>query len=144
VRFGDPETQAILIRLESDLANVFDAICDQRLAEINVKWSNESSACIVLAAPGYPGKAATGALIEGLDRARHHENVALFHAATSRDNDGNWLTAGGRVLGVTATGTNLETALSRAYAAVGEIHWEGMQYRRDIGRLEAPQAASGG
>jgi phosphoribosylamine--glycine ligase len=144
VRFGDPETQAILVRLESDLVDVFEAICDQRLAEIDVKWSNESSACVVLAAPGYPGKAATGARIDGLDRARQHENVALFHAATSRDKDGNWLTAGGRVLGVTAKGVNLETALRRAYAAVGEIHWEGMQYRRDIGRSAAPQAASGG
>jgi phosphoribosylamine--glycine ligase len=144
VRFGDPETQAILVRLKSDLVNVFEAICDRRLAEIDVKWSNESSACIVLAAPGYPGKAETGARIEGLDRARRHENVSLFHAATSRGDDGGWITAGGRVLGVTATGMTLETALSRAYAAVAEIRWEGMQYRRDIGRPEAPQATSGG
>lgn len=144
VRFGDPETQAILVRLKSDLVDVFEAICDQRLAEIDVKWSNESSACVVLAAPGYPGKAETGARIEGLSRARQHEGVALFHAATSRDNEGSWVTAGGRVLGVTATGANLETALRRAYTAVGEIHWEGMQYRRDIGRAEAPQTASGG
>jgi phosphoribosylamine---glycine ligase len=144
VRFGDPETQAILVRLESDLVDVFEGICDQRLAETDVRWSNESSACIVLAAPGYPGKAETGARIEGLDRALQYENVVLFHAATSRRDDGNWLTAGGRVLGVTATAANLETALNRAYAAVGEIHWEGMQYRRDIGRPEAPQAASGG
>ena len=144
VRFGDPETQAILVRLESDLVDVFEGICDQRLAEIEVKWSNEASACVVLAAAGYPGKAETGARIEGLDRARQQENVALFHAATSRKDDGSWLTAGGRVLGVTATGATLETALSRAYAAVAEIHWEGMQYRRDIGRPEGPPAASGG
>jgi len=97
----------------------------------------------VLAAAGYPGKAETVARIDGLDQARQHKNVALFHAATSRAGDGSWTTAGGRVLGVTATGATLETALSRAYAAVDEIHWEGMQYRRDIGRPEAPQAASG-
>jgi len=143
VRFGDPETQAILVRLESDLVEVFEGICDQRLAELEVKWSNQSSACIVLAAAGYPGKAETGARIDGLEQARQHDNVALFHAATSRAGDGSWTTAGGRVLGVTATGATLETALSRAYAAVDEIHWEGMQYRRDIGRPEAPQAASG-
>lgn len=144
VRFGDPETQAILVRLESDLVDVFEGICDQRLAEIEVKWSNESSACVVLAAAGYPRRAETGSRIEGLDRARQHKNVALFHAATSRQDDGSWITAGGRVLGVTATGANLETALGRAYAAVAEIHWEGMQYRRDIGRPEAPQAATSG
>jgi phosphoribosylamine--glycine ligase len=144
VRFGDPETQAILVRLKSDLVDVFEGICDRRLAGIDVKWSDDSSACIVLAAPGYPGKPVTGARIDGLDRASQHENIALFHAATSREVNGVWLTAGGRVLGVTAVGTNLETALSRAYDAAGEIQWEGMQYRRDIGRPAAPQAASGG
>jgi phosphoribosylamine--glycine ligase len=143
VRFGDPETQAILVRLETDLVDVFEAICDQRLDQVEVEWSNDSSVCIVLAAPGYPGKVTTGAPIDGLDRASQKEDVVIFHAATSRDESGNWLTAGGRVLGVTATGTNLEAALNRAYAAAREIRWPGMQYRRDIGRPVMPKAASG-
>jgi phosphoribosylamine--glycine ligase len=142
VRFGDPETQAILVRLESDLIDIFESICDQRLDELDVKWSNSSSACIVLAAPGYPGKAVTGARIDGLDQAAQHQNIALFHAATLKDAGGNWLTAGGRVLGVTATGADLQAALNLAYGAVSQIHWEGMQYRRDIGHPVLPGAAA--
>lgn len=144
VRFGDPEAQAILVRLESDLTEVFDAIVDQRLNEVDVKWSIDSSACVVLAARGYPGKPETGARITGLDRAAQHASVALFHAATSRDANGEWLTAGGRVLGVTANGPNLDHALQRAYAAVGEITWDGMHYRRDIGQGPAPEVAASG
>lgn len=144
VRFGDPETQAIMVRLESDLTDIFEGICERRLDQVDVRWSNSSSACIVLAAGGYPGKPETGAAIEGLDKASQHEKVALFHAATSRRGDGAWLTAGGRVLGVTATGANLNDAISRAYSAVGEIQWIGMQYRRDIGRPAVPGAAATG
>jgi phosphoribosylamine--glycine ligase len=133
VRFGDPETQAILVRLQTDLSEIFEAIVEQRLREIEVNWSDEPSACVVLAARGYPGKPATGAVIAGLDRGQS-DQVAIFHAATSRGPSGEWLTAGGRVLGVTATGETLDAALSRCYAAVADIHWDGMQYRRDIGR----------
>jgi len=88
----------------------------------------------VLAARGYPGKPETGALIQGLDRAGQHDGVAVFHAATRHGNEGEWLTAGGRVLGVTATGGTLDLALSRCYEAVGTIEWDGMHFRRDIGR----------
>ena len=144
VRFGDPETQAILIRLQTDLSAIFEAIVDQRLGELDVQWSNDSSACVVLAARGYPGKPETGTVIEGLDRAAQHENVGIFHAATSRGSNAEWLTAGGRVLGLTATGETLDAALSRCYAAVDDIHWDGMHYRRDIGRTAAPNAAAGG
>lgn len=144
VRFGDPETQAILIRLQSDLSAIFEAIVDQRLGELEVQWSNDSSACVVLAARGYPGKPETGAVIEGLERAAQHENVGIFHAATSRGSNAEWLTAGGRVLGLTATGETLNAALARCYTAVDDIHWDGMHYRRDIGRTAAPNAASGG
>jgi phosphoribosylamine---glycine ligase len=144
VRFGDPETQAILVRLESDLVDIFEGICETRLDQVDVKWSDTSSACIVLAAAGYPGKPETGAHISGLDRAAQHEQIALFHAATSRAANGEWVAAGGRVLGVTATGTSLDVALNRAYAAVTEIEWKGMQYRRDIGRPAAPGAAATG
>lgn len=144
VRFGDPEAQAILVRLESSLVEVFEAMVDERLSEINLRWSTDASACIVLAARGYPGKPETGRRIEGLSEAPQDRNVAVFHAATSRGAGGEWLTAGGRVLGVTATGPDLADALKRAYAAVSGIHWEGMHYRRDIGKSAAPEAAAVG
>jgi phosphoribosylamine--glycine ligase len=141
VRFGDPETQAILIRLQSDLGEVLQAITETRLGELKLRWSGDSSACVVLASPGYPGKAETGAPIQGLERSRSEADTAIFHAATSRGPNGEWLTAGGRVLGVTATGENLDSALSRCYAAIGDINWAGMQYRRDIGRPAARSLA---
>ena len=134
VRFGDPETQAILVRLESDLSEILQAISEGRLGETELNWSSDSSACVVLAARGYPGRPETGTLVQGLDRAVEHEHTAVFHAATARGENGEWLTAGGRVLGVTATGETLDLALSRCYQAVDDISWEGMHYRRDIGR----------
>jgi phosphoribosylamine--glycine ligase len=134
VRFGDPETQAILVRLQSDLSEILQAIDETRLGDIDIDWSQDSSACVVLAARGYPAKPETGALIRGLAPAEQHEGVAVFHAATARNENGEWLTAGGRVLGVTATGENLGLALWRCYTAVGDIRWDGMHYRRDIGR----------
>jgi phosphoribosylamine--glycine ligase len=140
VRFGDPETQAILVRLKSNLAEIFQAIVESRLGEANIEWSDDSSACVVLAAKGYPAKAETGARIFGLESGRSGDAV-IFHAATSRDPQGDWLTAGGRVLGVTAMGPSLEVALSRSYEGITGIHWDGMQYRRDIGRTEASGAA---
>jgi phosphoribosylamine--glycine ligase len=143
VRFGDPETQAILVRLQSDLTEIFEAIVDQRLGKIDVNWSNASSACVVLAAHGYPAKPQTGARIDGLNRATQQQDVVVFHAATKRGPEAEWLTNGGRVLGVTASGETLEAALRRCYGATAEIHWEGMQYRRDIGRRFVPDAASG-
>jgi phosphoribosylamine---glycine ligase len=133
VRFGDPETQAILVRLKTDLAKIFEAISEGELGQLIIEWSPDSSACVVLAARGYPAKAETGATIHGLEGIEHRQDVHVFHAATSRAN-GEWLTAGGRVLGVTATGEDLDVALSRCYRAAGEIQWDGMQYRRDIGR----------
>jgi phosphoribosylamine--glycine ligase len=135
VRFGDPEAQAILVRLQTDLVDVFEAVAHGRLSEVSVGWSEESSACVVLASRGYPARPETGARIEGLDRAAQHEGVEIFHAGTARSASGDWLTAGGRVLGVTATASTLELALSRCYHAVGDIHWDGMQYRRDIGKF---------
>jgi phosphoribosylamine--glycine ligase len=133
VRFGDPETQSILVRLKTNLETVFTAIAERSLDEVPVEWSLDASACVVLASRGYPAKAETGSVIHGIERAAQHERVSIFHAATSRSN-GEWLTSGGRVLGVTATGENLDAALKRCYGAVAEIRWEGMQYRRDIGR----------
>ena len=133
VRFGDPETQAILVRLQSDLTEIFEAIVDQRLGEVDVRWSNESSACVVLAARGYPATPETGARIHGLEQATQRTGVVVFHAATKCGPGQEWLTSGGRVLGVTATGQTLEAALTRCYDATANIHWDGMQYRHDIG-----------
>ena len=134
VRFGDPETQAILVRLRSDLAQIFEAITKQRLGELEIDWSGDSSACVVLASRGYPGRPETGAQIKGLDLADRHERVAVFHAATERGEHGEWLTAGGRVLGITATGGGLDLALTRCYKTIADVNWDGMHYRRDIGR----------
>jgi phosphoribosylamine---glycine ligase len=135
VRFGDPEAQAILPRLKSDLAEIFEAIVGGTLRHISLEWLENSSACVVLASRGYPGKYETGAKITGLDFAESSENVVVFHASTARSPEGDWLTAGGRVLGVTATGPTLNRALNDCYQAIGHIHWEGAQYRRDIGRF---------
>src|SRR5215831_1509574 len=133
VRFGDPETQSILVRLKTNLAQIFAAMSAKRLGDLTIDWLPDASACVVLAARGYPGEPETGTRIEGLKRAAQHNGVVIFHAATA-GLDGDWVTAGGRVLGVTATGARLDAALERCYRAVGEIHWDGMQYRRDIGR----------
>jgi phosphoribosylamine--glycine ligase len=132
VRFGDPETQAILIRLNSDLAEVLNAVATRSLGSVSVKWNPESSACVVLASSGYPGKYPTGFPISGLDEVE--SNVQIFHAGTERTNSGKFVTAGGRVLAVSSTGADLNVALSHCYSAVEKLHWEGMQYRRDIGR----------
>lgn len=140
VRFGDPETQAILVRLASSLTGIFDATRKGGLRALDVKWTTESSACVVLASQGYPGKYEKGHRIEGLDRLAASEKVEVFHAGTTRSEQGEYLTNGGRVLGVTGTGVSLEEALKRAYGAVEKISWAGMQYRRDIGRFRAVSA----
>lgn len=144
VRFGDPETQAILVRLKSDLAEIFQAMTETRLSTAEVSWSEESSACVVLASRGYPAGAETGATILGMDGATRRDFTTIFHSATARGAEGEWLTAGGRVLGVTATGENLDMALSRCYGAVGNIQWDGMHYRRDIGRPVGTGASAKG
>lgn len=142
VRLGDPETQAIMVRLQTDLSQIFEAMIAQTLGEIKVDWSSSASACVVLAAAGYPGKVEVGARVVGLEQAEKHPDVTVFHAATTRDAKGVWLTSGGRVLGVTGTGDNLEVALSRSYRAIAEIQWEGMHYRRDIGRSHSSEAGA--
>ena len=135
VRFGDPETQAILVRLESDLVDICEAIvCGTSLEFGEIKWRPGSSACVVLASQGYPSAPKTGDVIAGLDSAAHVPNVSVFHAGTSMLVPGEYYTAGGRVLGVTATGENLDEALSVAYEAASKISFDGMQFRRDIGK----------
>jgi phosphoribosylamine--glycine ligase len=134
VRFGDPEAQAILVRLRSDLAAIFDATARGRLGGVRADWSDESSACVVLASRGYPESPQTGDVIEGLDTPPPDPRVQIFHAGTRRDQNNAWRTAGGRVLGVTATGATLDEALSLSYDAAARIRFDGMHYRRDIGK----------
>lgn len=144
VRMGDPETQAILVRLKTSLLNIFEAIRTERLRDLEVEWSEESSACVVLASQGYPARYKTGAIIGGLDSFAADENVRVFHAGTSRSERGEFLTAGGRVLGVTASSETLEKALNHCYEGVARISWEGMQYRRDIGKFKGDSIKAGG
>ncbi|MFL6283616.1 MAG: phosphoribosylamine--glycine ligase [Pyrinomonadaceae bacterium] len=136
VRFGDPETQAILVRLRTDPFEIFDAVARGRVGELKVEWSEEASACVVLAARGYPEKPETGARISGLEEGARVPGVQIFHAGTARAPDGSLVTAGGRVLGVTATGTTLDYALAHCYESASRIAWDGCHYRRDIGKFK--------
>ncbi|HEX5707979.1 MAG TPA: phosphoribosylamine--glycine ligase [Pyrinomonadaceae bacterium] len=136
VRFGDPEAQAILVRLQTDPLEIFDAVARERLGEVSVSWSEEASACVVLAARGYPEKPETGAHIGGIEEAEALPGVNVFHAGTTDAPGGGYLVAGGRVLGVTTTGATLDEALARGYEAAARVHWDGMHYRRDIGRFQ--------
>ena len=133
-RFGDPETQAILVRLESDLVDAIEACVDGRLAETELRWAPGASACIIASSSGYPGSYQTGLPITGLSSAAQIPDVEVFHSGTAAK-DGQIVTSGGRVLGVTARGDALDSALACAYAAMAHIHFEGIYYRRDIGHL---------
>jgi phosphoribosylamine---glycine ligase len=133
VRFGDPETQAILVRLQTDLGSIFEAMREGTLGGLRVEWSEGASACVVAANRGYPGKYESGAEIEGLDEVSD-DRVEVFHAGTARAANGKFLATGGRVLGVTAAADNLSKALAVCYDSLAHIHWPGMQFRRDIGR----------
>jgi phosphoribosylamine---glycine ligase len=130
-RFGDPETQPILMRLESDLVDALEASVAGRVSEGDFKWSRDASVCVVMASGGYPGTYDVGKKITGLDEAGAVDGVKVFHAGTSK-RDGEFYTAGGRVLGVSARAAELETAVARAYEACGKIHFEGSHYRKDI------------
>jgi phosphoribosylamine---glycine ligase len=131
-RFGDPECQALLVRLESDIVEVMLAVAERRLAGNRLRWDPRASVCVVLAAEGYPGKVAKGDEISGLDALRDWQRGVVFHAGTARRGE-KLVTDGGRVLGVTALGASLREAVDEAYRGVDRIHWRGMQYRHDIG-----------
>jgi phosphoribosylamine---glycine ligase len=131
-RFGDPETQAILVRLESDLVDALEACIDERLAETRLQWTSGASACVVASSAGYPGSYKTGLPITGLSLAAQVRDVEVFHSGTAQVG-GQIVTSGGRVLGVTAGGDSLELALARAYEAMAQIQFDGIYYRRDIG-----------
>ena len=130
-RFGDPETQPILMRLESDLVDALEASIQGRVSEGDFKWSRDASVCVVMSSGGYPGTFEVGKRIDGLDGAGAVSGVKVFHAGTSKRDEA-YYTSGGRVLGVTARAADLETAVGRAYEACGKIGFEGAHYRRDI------------
>ena len=135
-RFGDPETQVVLPLLKTDLVEIMEAITEERLDKLDIEWYNGSCACVVMASGGYPEKYPTGLEISGLDENGQlpgGEKAFVYHAGTKLEN-GKFLTAGGRVLGVTATAPTLKEALDKAYSAVGEISFENAHFRRDIGQ----------
>jgi len=131
VRLGDPEAQVVLPRLEGDLVDLLEATAEGNLSGVQACWKPEAAVCVVIASGGYPGKYATGFAIDGLDDAESDGGATVFHAGTE-SREGKVLTSGGRVLGVTALGETLETAVARAYAAASRIRFEGIYYRRDI------------
>ena len=130
-RFGDPETQALLPRMKSDLLPLLEATIDGTIDQCAIEWDTRAAVTVVLASAGYPGKYETGKPISGLEEAAKLEDVQIFHAGTKRD-AGEIKTAGGRVLAVTALGPTIEAARARAYEAVSRIHFEKCHYRRDI------------
>jgi phosphoribosylamine---glycine ligase len=130
-RFGDPETQPILMRLESDLVEALEASIDGRTSDGDFKWSDDAAVTVVMASGGYPGAYEVGKMINGLEDAAKFEGVKVFHAGTTA-REGAFYTAGGRVLGVTARAADLQTAVNRAYEACGKISFEGAHYRKDI------------
>ena len=130
-RFGDPETQPILMRLESDLVEALEASIEGRVSEGDFRWSQDASVCVVISSGGYPGTYEVGKKIMGLEDAGKVAGVKVFHAGTTR-RDGAFFTAGGRVLGVTARAADLQTAVDRVYKAASKIGFEGAHYRTDI------------
>jgi phosphoribosylamine--glycine ligase len=140
-RLGDPEAQPLLVRMASDLVPVLQAAIEGRLHEVEIAWRAEPAVCVVLAAGGYPGPYEKGKPITGLRAAARLKDVAVFHAGTAM-RQGRVVTAGGRVLGVTALGNPLGAAIDRAYQAVRKIRWEGMHFRTDIGRKALDRGAA--
>lgn len=132
-RFGDPECQAVLSRLESDLMDILLACRNGTLDTLDIRWRDEAACCLVLASGGYPGSYQTGYPITGLEDAG--KTATVFHAGTKADGEGHICTAGGRVLGVTAIGRDLNAAIDAAYAAASHIHFENVHFRTDIGRV---------
>lgn len=131
-RFGDPETQVVLPRLESDLVEIFNAIVEERLDEIDIRWKDNAAVCVVMASGGYPLEYSTGYEINGIEEAEQDNDVIVFHAGSKVEN-GKILTAGGRVLGVTAWEPTLEKAIKKAYEGVAKISFNDMHFRKDIG-----------
>lgn len=136
-RFGDPETQVVLTRLDSDLVTIVEAVAQGNPSAISLEWSEKWAVCVVLASEGYPGSYETGKVILGVDDAQQIEGVHIFHAGTTHNSDGELVTAGGRVLNVVALGSTFEEARKNAYDACDCINFEGKQFRSDIGAKAA-------
>lgn len=132
-RFGDPECQPLMLRLQSDLVDIMEAVIDERLSEVTLSWDPRPAVCVVLAAEGYPGSYENGRPIAGLETLRDWQEGMVFHAGTAKVDD-SLVTKGGRVLGVTATGNEISGAIAEVYRAVKQISWPGMHYRTDIGQ----------
>ena len=132
-RFGDPETQPLMMRMQSDIVPIMEACADGTLDSCSLEWKKEAAVCVVMASEGYPGSYEKGRPIRGLDQANSLPGVTVFHAGTKQAGD-EIVTSGGRVLGVTALGGNVQTAIVKAYQAVGKIQWPGVHYRNDIGQ----------
>jgi len=131
-RFGDPETQVVLPRLKTDLIDIINAVIDEKLDEISIEWEDNACVCVVAASGGYPVKYNKGYEIKGLDKLSGKDDIMVFHAGTDIK-DGKLVTSGGRVLGVTAKGADLDEAIKKAYAAIADVEFTDMHYRRDIG-----------
>ncbi len=131
-RFGDPETQVVLPRLKTDIMDIFEAINNETLSDLNIEWSDNAAACVVIASGGYPKSYPKGLEITGLENGQH-EGVIVYHAGTALD-ENKLVTSGGRVLGITAMGADLKDALDKAYKAVDEIDFENKHFRKDIGQ----------
>jgi len=131
-RFGDPETQVVLPKLNSDLVEIFNAIIDEKLDSIEIEWSDYASVCVVMASGGYPGKYETGLQITGIADAESDSNIVVFHAGSKYEND-KFYTAGGRVLGVTSLEPTMDEAIKKAYSGVKKISFKDAHYRKDIG-----------
>jgi phosphoribosylamine--glycine ligase len=132
-RFGDPETQVIMARMRSDIVPILQQVAAGHLKETKIEWAKEPAVCVVLAAKGYPDTPETGKVVHGLDALHEDTDVIVYHAATAQK-DSQVVTVGGRVLGVTALGANLDAAVARAYEVVGKLSFDGMFYRKDIGQ----------
>ncbi|MFQ5455547.1 MAG: phosphoribosylamine--glycine ligase [Nitrospirota bacterium] len=131
-RFGDPEAQVILPRLKTDIIEIMEAIIEERLKEIEIKWREDSTICIVMSSAGYPGRYTKGKTITGIEDIQMEKDIIVFHAGTALK-EGKFITDGGRVLGITATGSDLRDAIEKGYHAAGKIRFDGMHFRRDIG-----------
>ncbi len=132
-RFGDPECQPLLMRMKSDIVPVLLAIADGDISNVTIQWHDKAAVCVVMAAPGYPGDYRKGDVISGLDAAAEIPDLFVFHAGTA-EREGQFVTNGGRVLGVTALGDTVQKAIDQAYQGVAAISWDGVHFRRDIGR----------
>jgi phosphoribosylamine--glycine ligase len=132
-RFGDPETQPVLMRMKGDIIPILEACIKGNLSQYQIEWDNRASVCVVMASKGYPGDYEKGKAIKGLKEVSQMKDVFVFHAGTGLK-DGQIVTNGGRVLGVTGLGKDIPSAIERTYQAVKKISWDGVHYRKDIGR----------